>query len=348
MRPVRTGADGAVAAIISFVTAFTGNSAFSFAESLFGAAHFVRAGASVARKAAACVVGAAAVAAMLLLSGCGSVEEATGAAFTPATSVQEAAFNKQAASGASGVLIDTSSVAEGYVAASGSSTSRLKLQVSCGGNSSNYDLPQDGTPLVAPLTFGDGGYEFRVMQNTSGNNYVELYRTSANVQMESEFAPYLRPNVYCDYSEGSTCVAKARELVANAQNEGEAVEAICTYIVDNVSYDEAKAQQLKEASGYVPSPDSTLSSKTGICFDYASLGAAMLRSQGIPTKIVTGYVSPNNIYHAWIMVYIDGTWKSAQFSVDKNTWSRVDLTFAAGGASSNVGDGKSYTDRYVY
>ena len=333
---------GAAAAIISSVTAITGNSVFSLAELPLRAAFpFVR-------KAAVLLACAAALAAALALSGCGSAEEATGAAFTPATTVEEAAFNKQAASGSGGVLIDTSSVAEGYVAASATSSSRLKLQVSSGGNSANYDLPQSGTPIVAPLTFGDGSYEFRVMQNTSGNSYVELYRTTANVQLESEFAPFLRPNLFCNYNADSACVAKARELVANAQNQGEAVEAICTYVVSSISYDEAKAQQLKEASGYVPDPDATLSSQTGICFDYASLGAAMLRSQGIPTKIVTGYVSPNDIYHAWIMVYIDGTWKSAQFSVEKDTWSRVDLTFASGGGSSNVGDGKSYSDRYTY
>ena len=29
----------------------------------------------------------------------------------------------------------------------------------------------------------------------------------------------------------------------------------------------------------------TLNDKTGICFDYASLTCAMLRSQGIPTKL---------------------------------------------------------------
>ncbi len=54
-------------------------------------------------------------------------------------------------------------------------------------------------------------------------------------------------------------------------------------------------------------------------------------AKAFPLKIVTGYVSPGDIYHAWIMVYIDGTWKSAQFSVSPNTWSRVDLTFAASG-----------------
>lgn len=244
--------------------------------------------------------------------------------------------------------MDTSATSEGYVAASATSSSRLKFQVTCGGQSATYDLPQNGTAIVCPLTYGNGTYTFRVMQNTSGNNYVELYSTSATVSIANEFDPYLRPNVFCSYSESSACVAKARELVAGATNQGEAVKAICSYVVDNIKYDDAKAEKLKNATGYVPNPDDTLSSGTGICFDYASLGAAMLRSQGIPAQIVTGYVSPDNIYHAWIMVYIDGTWKSAQFKVDPNTWSRVDLTFAASSGNSNVGDGKNYTDRYVY
>ncbi len=282
------------------------------------------------------------------LPGCGSSEEASGASFTPATSIATAEFHKSAARGSNGAQIDTSAVANGYVAAAASSSSRLKFQVTCNGQSTNYDLPQNGTPIVCPLTYGNGSYTFRVMQNTSGNNYVELYSTSAQVALASEFDPYLRPNVFCNYTEGSACVAKARELTANATNQGEAVKAICTYMVENISYDNDKAEKLKGASGYVPDPDSTLASGTGICFDYASLGAAMLRSQGIPAQIVTGYVSPDNIYHAWIMVHIDGTWKSAQFSVDPNTWSRVDLTFAAGNGNQNVGDGKSYTDRYTY
>lgn len=282
------------------------------------------------------------------LSGCGTSDEASGASFTPATSIATAEFHESAANGSNGAQIDISAVADGYVGAAATGSAKLKFQVTCNGQSANYDLPQNGTPIVCPLTYGNGTYTFRVMQNTSGNNYIELYSTSASVTLSNEFAPYLRPNVFCDYSEGSACVAKARELAASATNQGEAVEAICTYIVENVQYDIAKAEKLQGASGYVPNPDETLSSGTGICFDYASLGAAMLRSQGIPTQIITGYVSPDNIYHAWIMVNIDGTWKSAQFSVDPNTWSRVDLTFAASGANQNVGDGKDYTDRYTY
>ena len=74
----------------------------------------------------------------------------------------------------------------------------------------------------------------------------------------------------------------------------------------------------------------------------------MLRSQGIPTQIVTGYVEPGNVYHAWTMVYINGTWKTVQFDVKSKTWSRVDTTFASTGGSSFVGDGTSYADRYIY
>ena len=102
------------------------------------------------------------------------------------------------------------------------------------------------------------------------------------------------------------------------------------------------------STGYMPDPDETLAEGKGVCFDYASLGAAMLRSLGIPTKVVTGYVSPGDLYHAWIMVYADGEWMSGEFSVSKDTWSRVDLTFASTGSSEFTGDGGSYTDRYIY
>ncbi len=143
-------------------------------------------------------------------------------------------------------------------------------------------MPQDGTPIACPLAFGDGPYTVRIMRNTSGNNYVELCSADIDVALTSEFAPFLRPNVYCSYTASSSCVAKARELVEGCENQGDALRAICTYVVDNVAYDDDKAAKLKDSTGYIPDPDETLQSGKGVCFDYASLGAAMLRSQGIP------------------------------------------------------------------
>lgn len=303
------------------------------------------------------------LAATLVLCGCSSAassatgavqsvfssESATGAAFTPAATLPYTSnFDEAAAEGDNGALIDVSHAAQGYVAASATSSSRLKIQVSLGDASYNLDIPADGTPAVVPLTLGSGTYLVRVMQNTTGSSYVELARATFDAQLESEFAPYLRPNVICSYGETSACVAKARDLVAAAQTQGAALAAICDWICDNITYDDEKAAQLKDSSGYIPNPDATLAAGSGICFDYASLGAAMLRSQGIPAQIVTGEVSPDNISHAWLMVYIDGTWTSAAFDVQQNTWSRVDLTFAASGGGTNVGDGKTYTPQHLY
>ena len=270
-----------------------------------------------------------------------------GPAWTVPASAAEAPFSADATA-AGAPVIDVSHAAEGYVAASATSDAKLKLQVAAGEMSYNYDLPSDGSAIVAPLNMGDGTYRIRVMQNTSGNNYVEIYATSLDVALESEFAPYLRPNLFCDYDDSSAVVAKARELVSDAANEGDVMRDVCIWVASNITYDYDKATELSGTSGYVPNPDETLASGTGICFDYASLSAAMLRSLGIPCKVITGYVSPNGVYHAWNMVYVNGGWTSVEFSVRAGEWSRVDLTFAAAGAGETVGDGSSYTDRYVY
>ena len=244
--------------------------------------------------------------------------------------------------------IDTSGVNDGWVCASAESGSRMKFQVICGDMTYNYDLPNDGTPTLYPINMGDGYYQFRIMMNTEGNNYVEYYGTGAYVELYSEFAPFLIPNQFCNYVPSSVCVEKARELTSDATNQGEAVRNICEFVAKNTSYDKAKAEVLINESGYVPFPDETLATGRGICFDYASLSAAMLRSMGLPAKVVTGYVGEENLYHAWIMVYIDGTWETAVFSVTPNNWSRCDVTFASTGATKYTGSGTSYTDRYTY
>ena len=237
---------------------------------------------------------------------------------------------------------------DGYVTAQATSSSRLKFQVKNGEETYNYDLPNDGTQTVYPINMGDGDYSFRIMQNTSGNNYVELFSVDVYVSLSSEFAPFLISNVFCDYAADSDCVAKARELTSKVSNCAEAVEVVCEYVASHVTYDNPKAAQLAGGSGYVPDPDETLSLGKGICFDYASLSAAMLRSMGIPTKVITGYVGKDEVYHAWNMVYIDGSWESVLFKVDPKTWSRCDVTFAATGATEFVGDASAYTDRYTY
>ena len=275
----------------------------------------------------------------------GGGDEVSGADFSQPSSVPEPDLGS-ATGGEPAVNVDHAQ--DGYVVAQAASGARLKFQVNMGDQTYNYDLPNDGTQTVFPLNMGNGYYTFRIMQNTSGSNYVELYATAADVSLASEFSPFLIANLYCNYTASSACVAKARELTGQAANVAEAVKAICEFVAGNVTYDNDKARELAEKSGYVPDPDETLATGRGICFDYASLSAAMLRSVGIPAKVMTGYVGKDEIYHAWIMVYIDGTWHSAKFVVDPNTWSRCDVTFASTGATKYVGDASAYTDRYTY
>ena len=245
-------------------------------------------------------------------------------------------------------LIDLSRTSDGYVAVSATSDVRLKFQVIKGDLTYTYDIASDGTPSVFPLQCGNGSYCFRIMENVVDTKYAEYYTTYADVSLKSEFEPFLRPSDYVDYQKDSDCVMLASEFSAEADSEMDVVASVYGYIVKNIRYDKKKAETVQ--SGYLPDPDETLGTGKGICFDYASLAASMLRSQGIPAKVVFGYVSPVDLYHAWNMFYTKETgWVTAKFSVDENTWNRIDLTFAAGGTDLEyIGDGSNYADVYYY
>jgi transglutaminase-like putative cysteine protease len=259
-----------------------------------------------------------------------------------------AAFHPDLAEGKAGALIDLSAAAEGYVAVSATSDKRLKFQVRKDDWTYNYDLASDGTPSIFPLQCGNGHYTFRIMENVTEKKYVQIGGAERDVTLIDEFQPFLRPSDYVDYSPDSACVKKAAELASGCSTRLEVVGAVYNYVIRNVRYDTRKAKNV--TSGYLPYPDETMSTGRGICFDYASLTAAMLRSQGVPTKVIFGYVSPDDLYHAWNMFYTEESgWVTVSFEVSKNSWTRLDLTFTANGANDKfVGDGSNYADVYSY
>lgn len=257
-------------------------------------------------------------------------------------------FHPEAAQGDTGAAIDTSCVSDGYVAVSAMSDHRLKFQVVKGEETYNYDLRNDGTPSILPLQCGDGSYSFRIMENIVDKKYAVKFEVTADVKLNSEFEPFLRPNDYVNYDEDSACVKQASEFSKAASSEVDVVTSVYDFVCKNIKYDVKKAESVERM--YLPDPDETLSSGKGICFDYASLAASMLRSQGIPTKVIFGYVSPDDLYHAWNMFYTEETgWVTAEFKVDNKAWTRLDLTFAANGSDAKfIGDGSNYSDLYQY
>ena len=212
--------------------------------------------------------------------------------------------------------IDYSNTSDGYitVAYTGGSGKRAKCRIEkiLFGKSADKplllcDLPGDGTPVVLPLTDGDGKYLVSVYQQINGNNYGLIVRLEQNVSLRTEYAPFLYPTQLMNYTQSSQCVKIAAELCRNAGNDAARFSAIYAYVTENIRFDRELAESVQ--SGYIPDPDRTLESGSGISFDYASLMGAMLRSQGIPARMITGHVSyannDNTQYHAWNEVYLE-------------------------------------------
>ncbi len=266
-----------------------------------------------------------------------------------APEIEEPYFDKDSAEYKNGAYIDLSHSELGYVAVSASSDSRLKFQVLTD-LTYTYDLAGDNTVSFFPLQSGDGEYSFRVMEKISPeeNRYAVLFQTSKNVKLADEFQPFLRSSDYVSFNRDSKCVKVVSDLSSTCDSALEVVEKVYGYVCDHVTYDREKAQNVK--SGYLPVLDETLESGKGICFDYAALTAGMLRSQGIPCKMIFGYVSPNDLYHAWNMFYTEESgWVTVEFSVNEKEWTRIDLTFSANGADQTfIGNGDNYADVYEY
>lgn len=237
------------------------------------------------------------------------------------------------------------------------SSKKYKVTIEKGEVKYTYDLNNKGDAEIFSMQMGDGKYTVKVLENISGTKYSVVQKQEIDVKCKSANAPFLVSTQNVKYDSKSKAVIKAAEICKTAKTDLDKVEKIYQYVVENVSYDTEKAKKIinGDLSGYLPDVDIVLTDKKGICFDYSSLMAAMLRSQGIPTKLIMGYVAPNNVYHAWNEVYISGIgWVKIQSSVyfDGKSWSRMDSTFASsnksGTKTSFIGDGSNYTKKYEY
>jgi len=248
-------------------------------------------------------------------------------------------------------VIDYSNTADGYVMVryTAQTAQRLKVQVKGTTTTYTYNLTA-GKWEIFPFSDGNGTYKVTVYKNVSGNKYASVLSLSCPVQLADEFAPFIRPNQYVNYAADSAVVAKAAELMQGADDPLEKVKVVYDYVVKNLTYDREKAKTVK--SGYLPVLDDVLKKKTGICFDYAALMTAMLRSQDVPCKLVVGYAG--QAYHAWISVWTEESgWLDGTIFFDGEVWHRMDPTFASSGKQSAsimkyIGDGSNYTEKYLY
>ena len=283
----------------------------------------------------------------------GLMDEAVPLAGAPAVSTLLAPVASGASTAKnSSATIDYSNAKDGYVMVNWTAGSaKLKVQVKGpSGTTYTYNLRSDGQYDTFPLSDGSGAYSVNVFKNISGTQYSGVLAANISAQLTDEFAPFIRPNQYVNYSENSAVVRQAAAECQGITENLTKVGKIYNYVVNNLTYDTAKAKSVQ--SGYLPDVDAVMAAKTGICFDYAALMAAMLRSQGVPVKLVVGYTG--NVYHAWLNVWSekDG-WVDNLIYFDGKVWKLMDPTFASSGKQSAsimqyIGDGANYTAKYLY
>lgn len=222
-------------------------------------------------------------------------------------------------------IVDTDTAADGYISICNTSPTKSKIKVivlTPQGTYCQYTVfyTDSCTAKQIPLTGGDGTYTVRIYENTTGIAYRLFYLKEIAVHLSSEFAPFLCPNIYAEYTKDSQSTVLAAELCKDATTNWEKTEQIYQWITSTMIYDTEKAKAPPALD--TPDIDQVLSAKRGICLDVASLTTVMLRSQGVPTKLVFGYVGET--YHSWVLVFSD----------KEERWVLLDPTF---GAASDQG-----------
>jgi len=227
--------------------------------------------------------------------------------------------------------------------------SKAKVQITIpDGTVYTYTLKPGGFEIL-PLTGGSGEYSITVLENAFDNIYAVAFTTQVKAGDMNEFTPYLYPNQYVWYTGSSRIHALGAEISARSRDDLHYVENVYTYVVESVTYDHELAENIPV--DYLPNLDKILDTGKGICLDFAALMTALLRSQGIPTKLVVGYAGQQ--YHAWISVYIEQTgWMDGVIFFDGVNWSRIDPTLAAGNRHTSVkeyvNNSGNYREKYFY
>lgn len=223
---------------------------------------------------------------------------------------------------------------------------KLKLQVLNGDNRIVYNLFGDGRVEAFSLQYGSGEYTVRIMENVEENQYMAVETKTFETEIDDEISVYLNSIQNIDWNYDKLPIEDVPYIVYESLETGEShllyecSEELYFYVTDNIKYDNDKIKDLPY--NYVPDIEQTYVEKSGLCYDYASLFASMLRSIGVPAKLVKGYTSAQpDVYHAWTEVYVDGRW----MILDPTQGANEDGKFVLKDAEKNAND---YIKVYEY
>ena len=216
-------------------------------------------------------------------------------------------------------IIDTSQSSEGYFTISYSDNNPVKMKVGVTFNNkvTYYDYTSGETSSYA-FVQGDGTYTIKLYRNVQGSKYSCIFTKSVTVKLKNSLSPFLVSTKEITYTKDDDVSKKASEICKGLTETEAKIVTIHDYIHDNISYDYEFAADVNSGKiqSYTPKASDILSSHKGICYDFATLFAAMCRSQDIPCRIKKGYY--RSIYHAWNEVYVNDTWYKVDIALPIN------------------------------
>ena len=209
-------------------------------------------------------------------------------------------------------------------------------KLGCGGNLLTV-LDVSKNPLLTEIGGGvnsdHDSLDFElIIGNMNGHRYLDkdrdryLYEYNLSVQnlasTDKATLDYYRQPSYRIESDDKDIIALANSIVKDISGDFNKVRAIHDWVAENIWYDydilDSDVIESKTAL-------KTLQDKRGICDDYASLTAALMRAAGFPAKYTLGYIRGSSydarryfnidteeyditMSHAWNQVYIDDRW----------------------------------------
>ncbi|VVC71712.1 Transglutaminase-like superfamily protein [uncultured archaeon] len=223
------------------------------------------------------------------------------------------------------VLVDETNftlVESGIVSATRGGMVNLHLNVSVPGNFSYQSVRFSG-PLVPDA---EGNLFTSIFEESPGNPY--RFSVSSEGSTRSRLTPAL-PDAYTVpfeigyyalpsagiQSDDARILELASSIAANSSSDWERVVKLADFVNSYVEYDLTLAGAEEDAVW-------VLENRRGVCVEYAHLYAALARSLGIPTRILTGYAFGREgswFGHTWAESYIgewvpvDPTWLEAGY-----------------------------------
>lgn len=153
------------------------------------------------------------------------------------------------------------------------------------------------------LTFGDGIYSLQILTHHHESFYREIFNEKINVSLSNHLYPFLIPSPFVWYDNESYIVKSLFYRVSPYYTCDEIIKLFFNFITNEISYDYEFAFKVHHnlITHHVPNLDKIMSTKTGVCFDKASLFTALLRLNNIPSRLIIGYY--NDELHAWVEIW---------------------------------------------